>query len=58
MIKNYLKVDPCPFCGAEPEVVLLINTDDRCFIQCPKCGIEQGYSSSYEEAVEDWNRRV
>lgn len=52
--KNLL---PCPFCGSEAEITELKTIEGSFYVQCPKCGIEQGYSSSYEEAVEEWNKR-
>lgn len=57
-------LDKCPFCGEEPEIVrteITFMTDHPEFrykIECPGCGIEQGYTSlSEEEAIEDWNTR-
>lgn len=49
----------CPFCGATPE---LIKNDyglsARYYVECPHCGIQQGYSYDYEDAVEKWNERT
>lgn len=56
MINKLKKIDPCPFCGSEAEIS---RTPLGAFwIQCPECGIEQGYSyHTVEEALEAWNTR-
>jgi Lar family restriction alleviation protein len=59
-------LDPCPFCGGEAEFVLLENhplfpfEDDSPtgYVRCTKCGAEQGWSYSAEDAIERWNTRV
>lgn len=51
------KLLPCPFCGSEAEITELKTIEGSFYVQCPHCGIEQGYSSSYEDAVEEWNKR-
>lgn len=50
-------LDPCPFCGAKPFITKVVCFDDGYFVECPKCGIEQGYAYTYENAIEHWNTR-
>ena len=51
------RLDPCPFCGGEPEIVESLGKVTW-WIQCPKCHIEQGYGFyELDEAVEQWNTR-
>ena len=50
------ELDPCPFCGSRPRMSKLEHID-KYYIFCPECGIEQGYTYSYTEAIEQWNTR-
>ena len=61
------KLKPCPFCGADEESGVHIDTiviaDDigdirRYSVVCENCGAEIGTFRSPEEAVEAWNKRV
>lgn len=49
---------PCPFCGAAPELIRISKAPDRYYCECPHCGIQQGYSYDYEDAVDKWNERI
>jgi len=51
-------LESCPFCGAKPEITKMEYVEDRYWIYCPNCGIEQHYSSDYDRALTEWNARV
>lgn len=44
----------CPFCGAEPKV--MVGPEIR--IQCPVCGASSAMSATEENAIVKWNRRA
>lgn len=56
------KLKPCPFCGADEESGVHIETiwDDKekFRIMCENCGASTWEFKSIEQAVEAWNRRV
>ena len=47
---------PCPFCGGEPRVVR--NPGYSHVVVCNTCEARGSSSESWQEAVENWNRRV
>ncbi len=55
------KLKPCPFCGAEAEVIIHPYTVqiDVFGVECTRCGCktEQNYTSKIG-AIGAWNRRV
>lgn len=55
------RLKPCPFCGADEESGVHIETiwDDKekfC-VFCEHCGVSTWEFKSIEQAVEAWNRR-
>ena len=56
------KLKPCPFCGADVESGVHIETiwDDKekFRIMCENCGVSTWDFKSIEQAVEAWNRRI
>lgn len=56
------QLKPCPFCGADEDSGLHIETiwDDKekFRIMCENCGAEIGDFKTIEKAVEAWNKRV
>lgn len=59
---NKQQLKPCPFCGADEDSGLHIETiwDDKekFRIMCENCRAEIGDFKTIEEAVEAWNRRA
>lgn len=56
------RLKPCPFCGADEESGVHIETiwDDKekFRVFCENCGAEIGDFKTLEQAVEAWNQRV
>ena len=44
----------CPFCGAEPEVMV----GPEIWVQCPVCGASSAMSATEGNAIVKWNRRA
>jgi transcription elongation factor Elf1 len=56
------KLLPCPFCGGE--AMAFVN-EETSFVSCLKCGCElypifeePVISWTYQEAIDNWNKRV
>lgn len=60
-LKKLDEVKPCPFCGNN-EVIKLVIDDNPCDrkhrILCDKCGARSGECEEPEEAIRRWNRRI
>ena len=53
---------PCPFCG-EPASGLVIVTElgeskEPFYVECNRCHCRAGKAAVYDDAIENWNRRV
>ena len=47
----------CPFCGGKADLEI-VDVYREYFIQCRKCGVEQGHLyKSKKSAITAWNRR-
>lgn len=53
---NTLTLEPCPFCGAQPEQC---DVGDH-VVTCPSCGVDGPYGapSGVAGAIQGWNRRA
>jgi len=45
----------CPFCG---ELASLVQSDDKCRIECTNCKATTILYNNKKEAIFSWNRRV
>lgn len=45
-------LDPCPYCGSEPEMCWF---REREFVLCPECGLRGPCVHSKSDAVAFWN---
>lgn len=56
------KLEPCPFCGGEGELIVRDYADDRAdvgnaYVECRGCGVETAWRLSGGNAITAWNTR-
>lgn len=53
------ELKPCPFCGTEVEISEgMYGFHTHFQPRCTKCGCSLDIYSTFEEAIESWNKRV
>lgn len=57
MMGDPLELKPCPFCGASPIIVDVIDAEGFRVV-CNHCGIRSKFYSSKDDLITAWNRRA
>ena len=52
-----MHIKDCPFCGSETTLWEDSGYSDKYVVECRNCGTSKRSEYSYEDAVDDWNKR-
>ena len=51
------KLLPCPFCGGEAEIDIILGVDERWLVRCPRCFCKTTTFANKKSALITWNTR-
>lgn len=52
------KPEPCPFCGAPAEILVISSDEAMVYCRNKKCGVSTQWMENEAAALEVWNRRI